>query len=240
MSLKKDNEGTKAVLDNTKSVLEQTEFVLANTRQTLAEEKMLRKAHQQTEDQLSTVGTELISTLGQTVNDVGGLHAKNRRKSDLHMLNRNTWGLSQAQVSEVTSLVENRVEEFRIQQQELMTAVSSRMRSFVSGELEKLSSTQAFLEANISAFEGSGEEVAEQTKSAKEEMDAVLEEIKTLREDVKVQVGEGLQGLSVAAERISAEVISELGAFHTQVYSRHILILISALTHHSSTHHTVL
>jgi kinesin family protein 11 len=48
-------------------------------------------------------------------------------------------------------------------------------------------------------------------------MDAVLEEIKTLREDVKARVGEGLQGLSAAAERISAEVISELGAFHTQV-----------------------
>jgi kinesin family protein 11 len=48
-------------------------------------------------------------------------------------------------------------------------------------------------------------------------MDIVLEEIKTLREDVKNRVGEGLQGLSVAAERISAEVISELGLFHNQV-----------------------
>lgn len=217
MTLKKDNDGTKVVLDETKTVLEQTEFVLANTRQTLAEEKVLRKAHQETEEQLSTVGTELISTLSKTVNDVGGLHEKNRRKSDLHMLNRNTWGLSQAQVSEVTSMVESRVEEFRTQQQELMATVSSRMQSFVAGELEKLSSTQAFLRANVSAFEGSETEVSEQTKSAKGEMDAVLEEIKTLREDVKARVGEGLQGLSAAAERISAEVISELGAFHTQV-----------------------
>jgi kinesin family protein 11 len=45
----------------------------------------------------------------------------------------------------------------------------------------------------------------------------VLEEIKILRDDAKTRVGEGLQGLSVAAERISAEAISELGAFHTQV-----------------------
>jgi kinesin family protein 11 len=117
----------------------------------------------------------------------------------------------------VTGLVESRVEEFRVQQQELMAAVSSRMQSFVDGELEKLSSTQAFLEANVSAFEGSEKEVSEQTKSAKEEMDVVLEEIKVLREDVKTRVGQGLQGLSVAAERISAEVIGELGAFHTQV-----------------------
>lgn len=217
MILKKDNEATRIALDETKGILDQTEFVLATTRQSLADETMLRNAHQQTEEKLSVVGSELLSTLSKTVHDVGGLHDKNRRKSDLQSLNRNTWGLSQAQVSEVTKLVEGRVEEFRVQQQDLMVEVSKRMQLFVDGELEKLSATQTFLEANVSAFEGSENEVSEQTKSAKEEMDVVLEEIKVLREDVKTRVGQGLQGLSAAAERISAEVISELGAFHTQV-----------------------
>jgi kinesin family protein 11 len=219
MMMKKDNEHTKTVLDETKSVLDQTEFVLANTRQSLAEETVLRKAHQETEEQLSTVGGELLSTLGRTVHDVDELHAKNRRRSHLQALNRNTWGLSQSQVAEVTNLVESRVEEFRQQQQQLMASVSDRMQSFVAGELGRLSSTQAFLEENIAAFEGSEKEVSEQTKSAKEEMDAVLEEIKTLREEVKSRVGQGLQGLSAAAERISAEVISELGTFHTQLHT---------------------
>ncbi|EKD21791.1 uncharacterized protein L3040_005301 [Drepanopeziza brunnea f. sp. 'multigermtubi'] len=219
MTMKKENENTKSILDETKDILEQTETVLANTRQNLAEETVLRKAHQETEEQLSTVGGELLSTLGRTVHDVGGLHAKNRRKSDLQSLNRNTWGLSQAQVTEVTSMVEGRVEEFRVQQQELMATVSTRMQSFVAGELEKLAATQAFLEENVAKFDGSEKEVSEQTRTAKEEMDAVLEEIKTLREDVKTRVGEGLQGMSVAAERISAEVISELGAFHTQLHT---------------------
>lgn len=225
MTLKKDNEGTKAVLDETKDILEQTESVLQNTRQSLAEETVLRKAHQETEEQLSTVGSELLSTLSRTVHDVGGLHAKSRRKSDLQSLNRNAWGLSQAQVAEVTSLVETRVEEFRVQQQDLMQNVSTRMQSFVAGELEKLAATQSFLEENVSKFESSETEVSEQTRSAKEEMNTVLEEIKTLREEVKTRVGEGLQGLSVAAERISAEVISELGAFHTQVSSSVTMIL---------------
>jgi len=217
MTLKKDNENTKVVLDETKGILDQTEFVLLNTRQSLAEETVLRRAHQETEEQLNKVGSELLSTLGRTVHDVGGLHAKNRRKSDLQSINRNAWGLSQAQVVEVTNLVESRVEDFRVQQRELMTTISDRMQSFVAAELGRLSSTQAFLEENITAFHGSEKEVSEQTKSAKEEMDIVLEEIKILREDVKARVGEGLQGLSMAAERISAEVISELGAFHTQV-----------------------
>lgn len=217
LNLKKDHENTRAVLDETKDVLDQTEFVLANTRQNLAEEELLRKAHQQTEEELNAVGTELISTLGKTVSDVGGLHSKLRRRSDLHSLNRNAWGLSQAQVSEVTNLVEARVEEFRTQQEGLMSLVSNRMQSFVEGELEKLSSTQRFLEENICAFESSQLVVSQQTSSAKDQMDSVLEEIKTLREDVKTRVGKGLQGLSVAAQRISAEVISELGLFHTQV-----------------------
>jgi kinesin family protein 11 len=50
-------------------------------------------------------------------------------------------------------------------------------------------------------------------------MNEVLEEIKVLREDVKEKVGDGLNGLSAAAERISEEVIHELIDFHTQVRS---------------------
>jgi kinesin family protein 11 len=219
MNLKKDHEGTRATLDETKTVLEQTEFVLSTTRQSLAEEALLRKAHEHTEEQLTAVGSELITTLSQTVGDVEGLHSKLRRRSDLQSLNRNTWGLSQAQISEVTSLVESRVDEFRSQQEELMTSISSRMQSFVQEELQKLSSTQTFLDQNIASLEESGKDVSQQTSQSKEDMDQILEEIKTLREDVKTRVGEGLQGLSVAAERISAEVISELGAFHTQVAS---------------------
>ena len=219
MNLKKDHEGTRATLDETKTVLEQTEFVLSDTRQRLAEEALLRKAHERTEEQLNAVGSELITTLGKTVGDVSGLHSKLRRRSDLQSLNRNTWGLSQAQVSEVTSLVESRVDEFRAQQEDLMSSVSNRMQAFVQEELEKLSSTQTFLQENIALFEGSERDVSGQTSQTKDDMDRVLEEIKTLREEVKTRVGEGLQGLSVAAERISAEVISGLGAFHTQVSS---------------------
>ena len=218
MTLKKDNEATRAVLDDTKSVLDQTEFVLENTRQSLAEESMLRKAHEETEAKLSQVGSELISTLGKTVHDVSGWHDKSRRKSNLQSLNRNTWGLSQAQVSEVTSLVESRVEEFQIKQKEIVSSISSRMQWIVEVELQKHAASQSFLESDVSAFEASEMDVTLQSKAAKDEMDVVLEEIKTLREDVKARVGEGLQGLSVAAERISAEVISELGKMHMQLH----------------------
>ncbi|KAI9833904.1 MAG: hypothetical protein M1819_003413 [Sarea resinae] len=217
-NLKKDNEGTKAVLGETKGLLEKTEFVLANTRQNLAEEAMLRRAHESTEEELNTIGSELISTLGKTVTDVGGLQAKLRRRSDLQALNRSGWKSSQSQVSEITQLVEMRVEELKSQQEGLMNGLSARMQGFVQEELNKLETSKSFLEEKVQAFSTSESEVNEQTSKAKDDMNEVLEEIKVLREDVQQKVGEGLNGLSAAAERISAEVISELDGFHTQLH----------------------
>ena len=223
--LKKDNDGTKQLLDNTKDVLEKTEIVLADTRQNLAEEAILCKAHQATEDQLNNVGGELILTLERTVGDINGLHSKLKRKSDLQLLNREGWKASQGKVVDITQLVESNLEEFRSEQELLVTRLSGRMQSFVQEELDKLGVTQDLLKEKVSSFESSANEVVQQTSGAKEDMNAVLEEIKILREDIKRKVGEGLNGLSVAAGRISAEIINELGSFHTQVcfYTRSFL-----------------
>ena len=215
--LKKDNDGTKQLLENTKDVLEKTEIVLADTRQNLAEEAILRKAYQVTEDQLNNVGGELISTLERTVGDIDSLHSKLKRKSDLLSLNREGWQASQGKVVNVTQLVESNLDGFKLQQEQLVARLSVRMQSFVQEELDKLGATQDLLKEKVSSFESSANEVVQQTSGAKEDMNTVLEEIKILREDVKQKVGEGLNGLSVAAGRISAEVIHELGSFHTQV-----------------------
>ena len=217
--LKKDNESTKQLLSETTSVLQKTEIVLGDTRRDLAEETILRKAHQSTEEQLNNVGGELITTLEQTIGDVGKLHSKIKRKADLQHLNRQGWQSSQSQVSEVTSLVDSRLIDFRKQQDQQIVELSSRMQRFVKEELEKLSATQDFLESKASSFNASEKEVVEQTSGAKDEMNAVLEEIKVLREEVKQKVGEGLNGLSAAAGRISAEVDNELSLFHAQVGS---------------------
>ena len=96
-----------------------------------------------------------------------------------------------------------------------MTSVSRRMQAFVKEELDKLSLTQTFLEENIAMFENSKRDVSQQTLQAKEEMNQVLNKIKSLREEVKTRIREGLQGLLAAAKRILDEVIRELRAFHT-------------------------
>ncbi|KAI0881272.1 kinesin-domain-containing protein [Annulohypoxylon maeteangense] len=218
MGLKKEHDSIKTQLDETKDILDQTELVLQATRKSLAEETHLRKAHQHTEEQMHVVGGELISTISKTVKDVGGLHAKNKRKSDLQSLNRSTWRSAQDQVSDVTSLVESRVETFRSEQQQHISTISDRMHSFVQGELEKLTSTQTFLDENLELFAQSKRELMEQQNQSKDEMDDVLEEIKEVRDHIKERVGESLEAIATAAERIAEDVLSELGVFHNQLH----------------------
>lgn len=216
-SLKKDNEYTKQILDDTKNLLEKTEFVLENTRHNLAEESVLRKSHQFTEEKLTAIGGQLITTLEKTLADNGSLYSKIHRKSDLHALNRSGWESSQSEVADVTQLVEARLVEHESRQDELITQMAERVQSFVQKELYEVDATRGSIEAKISSFAGLEKEVISQALGAKDEMNEILEEIKVLREDVKRKVGEGLDGLSVAAGRISAEVINELESFHTQV-----------------------
>lgn len=230
MGLKKEHEGTKTQLDNTQEVLDQTELVLAATRKTLAEETHIRKAHQQTEEKLTALGGELITTLRSTVADVGALRAKSKRKSDLQSLNRSAWEMSQNQVSNVTELVEGRIQEFRKDQEEHISSVSDKMQQFVQGELRKLSSTQDFIEENLTQFGQSKEDLMDQKDKSKEEMDNVLEEIKVVRDNIKHRVGESLEAIATAAERIAADVLSELTTFHNQVLPPFFLSLIDVHT----------
>lgn len=215
--LKKDNDVTRQALEDTNEVLEKTEIVLADTRQNLAEETLFRKAHQATEEQLTAAGGQLISTLNKAVSDVHGLHSKIERKYNLQSLNRANWTSSQNQVSEITKLVDSRVGEFHASELTLFESLCSRMQAFVTRELQGIGAWQGDLENATADFQKSEVEVTGQASVARDQMNDVLEEIKVLREEVERKVGEGLQGLSTAAGRISAGVINELEGFHTQV-----------------------
>lgn len=216
-NLKKDNDMTKMMLDGTKSILEKTEAVLEGTRRNLAEEKALRKAHQRTEDALVEVGHGLISTLGQTTVDIGGLHSKLRRRSDLQSMNRRHWSSTQSQVSGTTMTVEEKLSAFQIQQEQLIASLSGRMTGFVQQELNHLQASQQMLQQKSTEFETSKLEVDDQTAKSRDDMNGVLVEIKSLREDVKEKVGAGLSDLSLSAQRISAGIMTEIDAFQTQV-----------------------
>ncbi|KAF2719166.1 kinesin-domain-containing protein [Polychaeton citri CBS 116435] len=218
MSLKKDHEQVRVTLDSTQNVLDKTELVLGHARQSIEEEKGLRQAHQETEDRLAAMGVDLIRTLDGTTDDVDQLHSKLRRRSELQSANRIKWADAQMQVAEGTTTVEGRLNDLRGEQQDLMDVLSQRMQSFVTDELRGVHSSQSFLEGKVAAFLESEAEVKTQTTKSRDDMNEVLQEILTLREEVKQKVGEGLNDLSAAAQRISAGIASELEGFHQQLF----------------------
>jgi kinesin family protein 11 len=218
-TLKKDNERTKTVLDSTKGILEKTEAVLEHTRKSLEEEMFIVGQYQKNEERLASSNRNLINTLGQTTEDIGGLHAKLRRRSDVHNMHRQHWSDTQKDVSDVTAMVEDRLQGFQEEQQALMDRLSSRMHKFVQDELEKLDSARQDLQQKSTSFDVSHKQVEEQTAQSKKSLDTVLGEIKDLREDVKDKVGAGLSDLGIATQRISAGILSEIETFHSQLHT---------------------
>ena len=218
-NLKKDHEGTRTALNSTQDVLEKTEIALKHTEQSLSEEEMLRRAHEETEDKLTQLGHGMIAQLGKTTYDIGALHDKNKRKSDLQTLNRTNWTSSQNQVADTTHLVDQRLSDFEAKHQQLIGHLSARIQSFVQDKLSKFEESKTFLDEKSDALDRAEKEVNEQTATARDEMNGVLQGIESLREDVKHEVGQGLDGLSAAAQKISAGVVQELEDFHNKVYS---------------------
>jgi kinesin family protein 11 len=223
-TVKKSNEATRMLLEGTKSVLEKTEIVLGHTKTSLEEETYLREAHQATEGKLAGIGQDLLGTLGTTTDHIDRLHSKLRRRSDLQSTNRSKWAESRTLVSGTTLSVEERIEALRTQQEDLLASLSGRMQSFVSNELEELQTSQAFLQEKADAFQQSEAEVNAQNVGSKEDLNKVLEEIRTLRQDVKEKVGSGLNDLSAAAGRISAGISTELDAFHSQLQDSYVTL----------------
>lgn len=218
-TLKQDNEQTQNKLNTTRGVLDQTEKDLKNTSEKLDEETIVRKAHQDTEAKLRDVGTGLLSTLDGTIKDVHGLHAKIDRKDNLETTNHRIWETSTGQVCDVTQQVDSRMESFEEHHAQLLQNMSARIHEFVDNEIGAIQDSGSRIQDYNSSFDKLEAEAKTQTTSAHDEMNEVLEEIKVLREDVKTKVGEGLNGLSAAAARISEEVIGEFTEFHSQLHS---------------------
>ena len=218
-TLKEDNESTRNKLKSTRGVLEQTEISLKNASDKLDEETLVRKAHQFTEIKLREMGAEILAMLDGTVEDVHGLHDKIDRKDNLESDNRQTWQTSTNEVRDATQQIDARMASFQTQHAKLLEGMSSRINSFVGNEMNAIQSARTELQRYNSNFDQAEAAAKAQTAGAHDEMNEVLEEIKVLREDVKTKVGEGLNGLSAAAARISKEVIGEFSEFHSQLHN---------------------
>ncbi|RKF55208.1 Kinesin-like protein bimC [Erysiphe neolycopersici] len=222
--LKKDNEGAKIVIEEMKYLLKQSEYTLEATRKSLSEETVLRKAHQETEERLSNIGTELIFTLNKTIHDIDSLHAKNSKNLDLQSLNCNTWDVAQGQVSNATSLVETRVKKFKAQHQEIFETASTRIKKFIFTELEKISAPYTLIEESNNKIHNLEAEIYQESTTAEEEINESLNEMTALHENLKNHDKNGLKELSDVSKEIYAEILSEFDSLHTQLQNSYSML----------------
>ncbi|KAF8471700.1 P-loop containing nucleoside triphosphate hydrolase protein [Kalaharituber pfeilii] len=223
---KKSLNETKEMLSDTKGSLAQaeenldkTEKTLSATKQSLNEETIVRRAHEKAEGKLEAIGQDLIKTLGLTVSDVTELQEKIRRKEDLDATNKNVLCKTQHEVHDVTESVESKISDFADQHFRLTDSLSTRISEFIQTEVRKLTGTYQSVQDSFDRFGEKEGDLLVGTEKNKNDMNEVLEEIKTLREEVKSRVGEGLKGLNDAAERIAGEVVADMIAFQQTLHA---------------------
>jgi len=205
-------------LEETKEVLKSTELNLTKTTTKLEEETIIRKAHQKTERELGIAGNVLISTARSTTSDIDLLRAKIGRMANVEVENHTIWMKSSSRVKQATEEVEAAVTMFAEEQESLSGKISDRISTFVELEATKLQKAYDFMEERLAKFETAKQQGQSSLVGSKDEMNLVLEEIKVLREDIKTRIGDGLKGLNNAAERMSNDVITDLGKFRSEVW----------------------
>ncbi|KAF3918968.1 hypothetical protein ABW20_dc0108397 [Dactylellina cionopaga] len=220
--LKKDYDSQTVSLEETRETLFSTETSLVVTKQELSDEILITKAYQATEADLAVKAHNLVSTISSTVRDIDGLHAKICRKTDMESQNKVAWTSTKQQTCEITKLVEGEIQKFVEEQARLQDAVAARMESFVQIQMEKVSKAYTSLDDGIEKLEGVKQSATGTAREAADEMNIVLEEIKVLRDDVKMKVGEGMKSMSVAAEKIAGDVVRELETFKEEIRSSYI------------------
>ncbi|KAI3394018.1 hypothetical protein diail_3282, partial [Diaporthe ilicicola] len=184
-ALKKDYKASKIQVDQIKDALNQTESILSTTRKTLAGELCLREAHAKTEAKLADIGGELLSKLHQATNHIQGLDTKSKRMLGLQSINQAAWRGSQSQVADVTTVVMERVQAAREEQQKHVSSISARAETFVDQELKKLLSTQALLEEQSGQLAEFKRQLLGQKQKSKKDMDDLLDEIKVTHAAIK-------------------------------------------------------
>ncbi|KKA26566.1 hypothetical protein TD95_004258 [Thielaviopsis punctulata] len=217
--LRKEHEAVAQTLSQTKGALEHTEIILTEARKTLADETMLRKAHQMTELELTKMGNQLLSTIQRTVQDVDNLHAKNKRKSDLESVNRSVWGSTQKQVVDVTAQVEERVHKFRELQEEALEKMTGQVDRFVDDEYQNLNKFDEDIGAFRSNFESKRAELTSEYEKMLGDFGADFKKLTRAQQTVYDNLQTCTSEVGDAARKISSEVLPEMASLHKQLQS---------------------
>lgn len=215
--LKKDSESTMVSLNSTKSLLETTNDALADTRRMLNHEIHIRQQYELTEQRLTSLNRELLSTLSKSTGDVQNLHTALERQSKLRERNEDQFGETQRDVMESTTVIESRLAELLTEQQSFVDALTGRMGEFLKCELDRLKTAGTDLEEKSTTFETLQTEMSAQTTQSQKELKKELDRVLKLEEEVKEKHEAGLNDLGKALSRVVEDIMAEIQTFNTHL-----------------------
>ncbi|KTW30625.1 hypothetical protein T552_00341 [Pneumocystis carinii B80] len=216
---KKDLEKTSKTLEDTKNTLKKTEVDLVDTKQHLNEETVLRKAHQATEWELDIIANELHSTLKKTIVDINNLHEKIERKTDIESSNKILWNETKSHIIRFMEDLDNNITKYHLFQFQYSDKLENEITEFVTKEVEHIDDNFQFIDQQLLSFENRHAEISNEINAAKYETNSFLEEIKKLKEKIKLRLKDGFKNMRKTTEKISEEVFGEMVKFQQQIHN---------------------
>ncbi|KAK9240186.1 P-loop containing nucleoside triphosphate hydrolase protein [Lipomyces kononenkoae] len=215
LETKKELEFTSKELADTQTSLDLAQRDLANTKKSLNEETILRHAYAATEQELSRTAENLIQSVQEAHSDINNLNSTIERKTTVDLENRSIFEKSQTTVSDASQHFQKRVTAYALSQNKYFDAASERLRAMFVNESSNLSGIYNVIEERLAQFSQQETSLKNLMGNSKTGMNQVLEDIKVLREDIKDKVGQGLNGLNNATEKISQELVSQIEIFQS-------------------------
>ena len=142
--------------------LVETERVLLEKAQKLTEQEHITTEHVQTEEQLATVASTLLTTVSTTVSDLEGLHSKLERKRKIEEMNLDSLRRFREDVFMKTGGMETQVSEFQEAQSQLFCDIMGAVKSFNETKTKDIGTSQQLLKEVVQQLETSLEATAAQ------------------------------------------------------------------------------
>ncbi|KAK9479038.1 P-loop containing nucleoside triphosphate hydrolase protein [Lipomyces japonicus] len=213
---KKELEFTTHELNNAQKTLDRTEKDLITAQKTLDDEILLRSAYETTERELTRVGNGLIQTVKSAALDISNLHTTVEKKEELLVTNKSIFEHSQNTVLEANRHFEARVSAYSAAQNQFYEAASEKLKGLLLTETSKLSEMYKHVGELLLRFDRDENSLKQLMSASKSDMNQVIEDIKVLRDDIKENVGKGLEGLSHASEKIQEELMNQIEVFQAE------------------------
>ncbi|KAK9469747.1 P-loop containing nucleoside triphosphate hydrolase protein [Lipomyces arxii] len=210
---KKELEMTTQDLRDTRTTLGLTERDLVLSQQKLSGEMKLRQAYEITEQELRNAAEKLMGSVQQASSDVRELNSTIDKKTELEATNREIFAKSQMAVVDSSRQFETKVSSFAASQTQFFEAATEKLQTMLQAETAKLGSIYKLVDESIVEFGSQEGSLKKLMSSAKAETNQVLDDIKILREEIKSKVGEGLNGLNNATEKIAQELMNQIEIF---------------------------